>query len=319
MGQRGHGRMNNIPTDLLRTLVTVVDQRSFTKAAQVLGVTQPAVSAQIKRLQGVLGNDLFDRSASGLNLTPKGELIVNYARRLLSINDLILHVAEPNPSAQTIRVGVPSDFLGGNLPAILAGFRKRWPDLRFNVQHGALEPQLHELRQGQLDIAVGLSSADPNPEARHHWVESMVWLRGRATRLDPVAPVPLVSFREDCIYYRTAVTALNQSGRDSELVFIGPTIVSLAAAVGAGLGIMALPRSRVWSPDLMVWDDAPLPKLPDLAWGVYLREGGEHGPLENLADSMAAELHARCTMSVKQASGRSVKSTVVMARALAIS
>ncbi len=51
---RGEGVMTNIPTELLRTLVAVVDLRSFTKAAQSLGVTQPAVSAQIKRLQGLL-------------------------------------------------------------------------------------------------------------------------------------------------------------------------------------------------------------------------------------------------------------------------
>ena len=57
--------MLNIPTDLLRTLVAVVDLRSFTKAAQSLGVTQPAVSAQIKRLQSLLGYELLDKSAPG--------------------------------------------------------------------------------------------------------------------------------------------------------------------------------------------------------------------------------------------------------------
>jgi len=57
--------MINIPTDMLRTLVAVVDHRSFTKAAMTLGVTQPAVSAQIKRLQFVLGIDLFDKNAAG--------------------------------------------------------------------------------------------------------------------------------------------------------------------------------------------------------------------------------------------------------------
>ena len=55
--------MTNIPTDLLRTLIAVVDLRSFTKAAPSLGLTQPAVSAQIKRLQFLLGGEIFDRSA----------------------------------------------------------------------------------------------------------------------------------------------------------------------------------------------------------------------------------------------------------------
>ena len=61
--------MTNIPTELLRTLVAVVELRSFTKAARSLGVTQPAVSAQIKRLQGLLGTELLDKSAPGVTLT----------------------------------------------------------------------------------------------------------------------------------------------------------------------------------------------------------------------------------------------------------
>jgi len=308
--------MNNIPIDLLRTLVTVVDQGSYTRAARMLGVTQPAVSAHIKRLHSILGCDLFDRSGSGLSLTPKGDLIVGYARRMLSINDLILQVAEPSP--KVISVGVPSDFVGGNLPDLLAGFRERWPEFRFTVRHGSLDSQLNDLRHGRLDIAVGLSAVEPATDARHHWVEQTVWLRGpAATRLGS-GPVPLVSFREDCVYYRTAASALRRSGRNSELVFVGPTIVSLAAAVSAGLGIMALPRSRVWSPELTVWEDAPLPKLPDLFWGVYVREGGERGPLEDLADSMAAELQARTTAATKPFPRRA-RTAVTMARPVPLS
>ena len=68
--------MTNIPTELLRTLLAVVDLRSFTKAARALGVTQPAVSAQIKRLQSLLGFDLFDKSAPGVSVTEKGKRIV---------------------------------------------------------------------------------------------------------------------------------------------------------------------------------------------------------------------------------------------------
>src|SRR5690348_406524 len=101
--------MTNIPTELLRTLIAVVDLRSFTKAAQSLGVTQPAVSAQIKRLQLLLDCELFDKSAPGVSLTSSGELLVNYARRILSLNDQIVEMAVPGLGVRPLRLGVPGD------------------------------------------------------------------------------------------------------------------------------------------------------------------------------------------------------------------
>src|SRR5215467_11122479 len=98
--------MTNIPTDLLRTLVAVVDLRSYTKAANSLGLTQPAVSAQIKRLQFLLGGEVFDRSVQGVSLTSHGEMVVSYARRLLSINDQIVHLGGDGLRPElVIRVG----------------------------------------------------------------------------------------------------------------------------------------------------------------------------------------------------------------------
>src|SRR5687767_13458948 len=127
------GPITNIPTDLLRTLVTVVDLRSFTRAANTLGVTQPAVSAQIKRLQFLLGADLLDKSAPGVSLTPAGEVVVNYARRLLSINDQILDIAGPRLPAKTIRIGTTGDVTSAGAAVGLKCARANRPDLHFQL------------------------------------------------------------------------------------------------------------------------------------------------------------------------------------------
>jgi len=282
--------MTNIPTELLRALIAVVDQRSFTKAAAALGVTQPAVSAQIKRLQFMLGSDVFDRSTQGIKLTPQGELVVSYARRLLSINDQILRIGGEGPRPElVIRVGTPSDFIASMLPSTLAHFRERWPDVRFIVRTGFFEPLARELRSGNLDLLVGLSLDQPR-DARHHWPLETVWVRGLMTELNPNRPVPLVSFGDGCMYHRLAVQTLKKAELDWEAVYTGSSMMSLASAVVAGLGVMPIIRRRSNEFGMMVWEDAPLPKLPDLHSGVYVREGGPNAPYEQLADEIAETL-----------------------------
>lgn len=159
--------MTNIPTDLLRTFVAVVDLRSFTKAANSLGVTQPAVSAQIKRLQFLLGDDIFDRSTQGVSLTPHGETVLNYARRLLSLNDQIVRLGGVEAAPElVIRVGTPSDYVASILPVTLASFRERWPDVRFSVRTDYFDPLARQLRGGEIDLMIGLSMTQPQ-DARH--------------------------------------------------------------------------------------------------------------------------------------------------------
>src|SRR4029077_1840217 len=134
---------------------------SFTKAAQSLGVTQPAVSAQIKRLQTLLGTELLDKSAPGVSLTTSGDVVVDYARRLLTINDQILDLAAPRPAAKTIRIGVTGDFAIAGISLGLALCRLRRPDLRFVVQTGYIDALLKDLREGALDLAVWVSATGP--------------------------------------------------------------------------------------------------------------------------------------------------------------
>ena len=68
--------------------------------------------------------------------------------------------------------------------------------------------------------------------------------------------------------------SLKKAGLDWEDVFTGPSIMSLRSAVVAGFGVMPIIRRRADDIGLVIWDDAPLPKLPDLYSGIYIREGG---------------------------------------------
>jgi len=283
--------MTNIPTELLRTLVAVVDLRSFTKAAQSLGVTQPAVSAQIKRLQSLLGSELLDKSAPGVSLTSAGELVVNYARRLLSINDQILDIAGPRAAAKTVRIGATGDFTASAIALGLTCSRLRRPDLRFEVYNGNIDVLLRDLREGEADLAIWVSSTGPTIDTRYYWTEPLVWVHAASTRVDPSRPVSLVSYGEECLFTRNAMAALSQAGRECELAFIGSSLLGLAAAVAAGFGVMALPRDRADIPGIAVWDDAPLPKLPDIFCGIYVRAGVDVEEREQIAETIAAALN----------------------------
>ncbi len=295
--------MTNIPTDLLRTLIAVVDLRSFTKAAQSLGVTQPAVSAQIKRLQFLLGCDLFDKSAPGISLTVKGDAIVAHARRLLAINDDILNLSEPQPAARRVRLGAPSDLSGPLLPWTLAKFRLRWPDVNFHLRSGIVAALMREMNGGDLDLIVTHSSdAAAIAAARHSWTDQLVWCRSDITKIEPQAPVPLVAFSEECLCYRSAMQALKQSGRDSRLVLTASGVLTLSAAVNAGMGIMAMMRSRVRFTNLMIWEDPPLPPLPELHVGIFVPENCEDPVLLELADELAPLLRPRPDESINERS-----------------
>ena len=84
---------------------------------------------------------------------------------------------------------------------------------------------------------------------------------------------------------------MKSAGFDWEDVFTGPSFASLSSAVTAGLGVMAITRRRANEAGMMVWEDAPLPKLPDLYSGIYVREGGARAIYEQLADDIAAAFY----------------------------
>jgi DNA-binding transcriptional LysR family regulator len=222
-----------------------------------------------------------------VTLTPLGESVLGSARQMLAINDRILTLAAEPADAGTIRVGLPGDFIGDVLWRTVARSQEAWPDVGFHLKSFPSELLARELARGDLDVAMIVSDAGPLADARYHWSEPMVWVRAALTRIDPDAPVPLVSHGDKCLMHRHVGEALERAGRAYKLSFTETSITSLATAVGAGLGVMALPRCVPLSADLSVWDAAPLPSLPEIVCNVCVRPG-VHKAADHLAKDLAA-------------------------------
>jgi DNA-binding transcriptional LysR family regulator len=281
--------MTNIPTELLRTLVSVVELRSFTRAAHALGVTQPAVSAQIKRLQSMLGGELLDKSAPGVTLTQKGEVVVAHARRLLAINDQILDATAGG--GDQVRIGITMGHVDGPVLAALTAFRIAHPHLRFHVSADYSEALIREVAHGDRDLVIAVANT-PRPGAMHVWREANAWAAATPDAFG-AGPVPLVTLGENSLARRTAIAALQQAGIAYETVYTGNSVAGVIAAVASGMGVTCLAQRHLERAGLALLDGGTrLPQLPDHYGMVLLREGLGRDDMRSLAEQIAAAMSA---------------------------
>src|SRR5689334_14858463 len=100
----------SIPTEIMRSVVAISDTGSITKAAQVLGISQPAISSQIKRIERVVGGSIFQKSANGSATTELGKLVLTQAKRILEANEQLLMLRGGAPDDTVARIGLSNIY-----------------------------------------------------------------------------------------------------------------------------------------------------------------------------------------------------------------
>jgi len=247
--------------DLLRSFVATADAGSLTRGAERLRLAQPTVSLQIKRLEAQLGRRLFDRGPRHLALTAAGEMLLGYARRILSLSDEVqarLNEAEVEGS---VRLGTPEDFATTHLAGVLARFAEGYPRVALEVTTDLTLNLLERFRAGEFDLVlIKREPAGPVAGTRV-WRESLVWAAARDDWFGRDGPLPLVVSPHPCVYRRRAMQALDAAGRGWRVAYTSTSLAGAQAAVRAGLGLAVLPRDMV-PPDLAVLDQAQ--GAPDL-------------------------------------------------------
>jgi DNA-binding transcriptional LysR family regulator len=269
--------------DLLRCFARVAETGSFTRAGDQIGRSQSAVSLQIKKLEGLVGRTLIDRTTRTVSLTRDGELLLSHARSILKAHDAAwADLLEPDV-AGLVRLGVPEDFATVHLSDVLAAFAEAHPKVELEVTCDLTLNLIERFESGGYDLV--LVKREPGAPERgvRVWREPLVWVgRDRLVLASDDAPVPLVVSPQPCVYRKRAIEALEAVGRRWRVTYTSTSLAGAQAAVHAGLGVSVLPREMV-PPSL-----TPLGAL----FGLPALEETEIALIQSAQGSAAARLFA---------------------------
>jgi DNA-binding transcriptional LysR family regulator len=263
--------LTNLPTDLLRTFIAVVELGGHSKAGAVLGRSQPAISLQIRRLEDLVRTPLLSQEGRAIHPTPAGEALLSYAREMVRINDEAVRYFHRSDMNGVLRIGLPTDYAVAFLQNTLTGFRRNHADVDLEIHCDLSRELLQQLRSDDLDIIVATMPTGRMPYLSRAWVEQPVWAASEALELTGERPVPLGAHLEGCDYRSRMIEALDGAARRWRIVYTGPGISGLQNAVLNGLCITALTRATMLPGMRELREDEGFPKLEPLRVGLFYK------------------------------------------------
>ncbi len=248
--------------DLLRTFVVTADTGSLSGAAPRVGRTQAAISMQIKKLEDMIGQPLFNRGGRGVTLTLEGERLLQHAQDILSAHDVAVAALMGKGLAGVIRFGCPDDYAASFLPDLIRGFVDRHPNVLIEVVC-ASTPRLYErLKDHAIELALVsiLEGSSSEPSIRS---EPLVWV-AKSEATVAVKPLPLALSDPDGIDHVSARRGLEAQGRDYRVAYASGSLTGLLAVVRSGQALAVLARSAVPDDLRILGPEVQLPALPVL-------------------------------------------------------
>ena len=252
----------NLDVDLLRAFAAIAAEQNISRAAERLLRNQSTVSLQLKRLEEIVGQRLFERTPRRVSLTHDGEVLLGYANRMLALNDEVMdRINEPRLEG-TVRLGVPEDFATTHMPAILGAFARTHPLVALEVTCDLTLNLMARFRQGAFDIVLVKREPAARMTGVRVWREPLVWVGAEGYALPESRTVPLVVSPEPCVYRKRAIGSLRRAKVKWRVAYQCGSLAGNLAAVKAGLGVSVLPKDMV-PRDLHIMGTGGLPELRD--------------------------------------------------------
>jgi len=241
--------VTNLKLDQLQAFLAVVRSGGVRRASEQLRLTQPAVSARIKALEESLGVVLFERAATGMRLTKRGELLLNHTQQIAQLTEYVKRdVVDPAGVLGTLRIGVSETIAQCWLPDLISALTERFPKLQLEINVDVSVNLRAALMAREIDLAILMG---PVSEFSIDNVElptfPLAWCCSAALEIpanpaDMLARMPMVTYAKNTRPFRELKREL--------LVRVGPEVrlfssSSLSAGfrlVEVGQAVAAMPR-----------------------------------------------------------------------------
>ncbi len=236
----------------LRCFVAVADEGQFTAAADELRLAQPSISAQIHRLEQVLGVSLFHRGRRPIALTDAGLSLLPLARRVLNGVDEVFQGADELDGLHRghVTIGTTPSIGATLLPLVLARFHSRYPNVSISFMERHSEEIAQSIEAGTLDLALVVGPlVNETLEQTALAIERMVVVVGSdhelATRetiaISELRGVPLIMFHQGYDVRAATLTAFERAGFAPTVAIDGAEMATAHSFVAAGIGAAIVP------------------------------------------------------------------------------
>lgn len=227
--------MRNLDITSLRSFVAVADTGGVTKAAGLLNLTQSAVSMQLKRLEESLNACLLDRSSRTIGLTPQGEQLLSYARRMLILNDEIFGKLTSTQFEGEVTLGVPHDIVYPVIPEVLRRFAMAYPRVRVQLVSSFTRRLLDEFNRGEIDLI--LTTEDGVGLGGETVAQiPLVWVGAPGGSAWKERPLRL-AYEQRCIFRQFVQRRLDEVGIPWDLAVDSNSTRTIEATVSADLAV----------------------------------------------------------------------------------
>lgn len=278
--------LTNIPTELLRTFLAIAETGSFSQAAEQVHRTQSAISMQVKKLEDLLGKILLNRERKISTLTADGQILANYARRILQLNEEVVSLLKQPELSGWVQIGLPDDFAPRFLPEILARFSRTHPRVQVKVICESSIDLLKKIKQGDIDLAITTTLEPDLEDALLLRNEPTFWAYSPQYLAYEQQPLPLALFSDTCSWRRWATNALDNLQINYRIAYSSSSLIGLQAAVKAGLAITVLSQSALPSGIQQIPAEVGFPPLPQTS--IILHKSTQGNQL--IVDSLAAHI-----------------------------
>lgn len=279
--------MESLDSDLLRTFVAVAEAGSVTNGAARIYRSQSATSLQIKRLEAILGQRVFERHGRGVVLSDTGRRLLPVAQEVTARLDALLRDISQNAVTGKLCVGIPDDHGRNKLSEIVAAFTRHHPKVELEVTCALSSDFPEALEKRLLDLAI-YEVERPKKHEEVLFEDPTCWVSSAHRNFPTDESLPVALFDHACWWRDAAITSLKARGKPYRIVYSSQSVSGVIAAVEAGIAVGLLSRSSLHSGLSVVNEALGFANTPASKLVMASSEPQESGP----QDAMKAAIRA---------------------------